>query len=397
MAKAASYCPACGPAQMSHLSLWLSNTSDVLALRFQGVRDAKPLRLFSAVGEGALWAISRAFYYLASLLGIATLRDDIEKARSRRSRLLWEEARRRCIPMRQLFLFGAPTDLFEVRMNGRRHFIQSIPFPPAPHENTLAVDDKVAFKRLMREAGLPVPKSRSVRGFRKAKEALAEYEVVCVKPQSGSNSRHTYPHVKTQEDLAAALRSATEICAFASVEEHLEGNLARATAIDGKLVGFLESYSPAVTGDGSATIAELVERLNAALPQGVDRVLITESHEHYVRRRGYGMNDVLPMGLSLPLTYRAGSAQGGGNREYGRAIHSSFIPIIEEAARLMKVPIVGFDLIIPDPLSPADSQKWGFIEANTLPWIDLHSAPLYGEPINLAPAVWDLWGKDATP
>jgi D-alanine-D-alanine ligase-like ATP-grasp enzyme len=59
----------------------------------------------------------------------------------------------------------------------------------------------------------------------------------------------------------------------------------------------------------------------------------------------------------------------------------------------MGTPIVGFDFIIPDPTQDPRDQKWGIIEANMNPFIDLHHFPLVGNPINVAAKVWDMWEK----
>jgi cyanophycin synthetase len=303
---------------------------------------------------------------------------------------MWLEARRRGIEMRQLLFWGSPTDTFRVRVDGRIHIFKSLPLPPL-HAETLRMDDKIWFKEALAREGLPVPKSSGASNLESAKRALAEFGTVCVKPRSGSNGRHTYPVVKTEEDLSAAFKSVKQICAFASVEEQLEGNLCRATCVGGKLLGFLESNYPTVAGDGVLTIRELVARANAEKPNGVADIVLDDSHTGYIRRRGYELDSVLPSGVSLPLTYRAGASSGGRNRERGRAVHPSFIPIIERAAALTGLSIVGFDLIIPDSEAPAESQRWGFIEANSLPWIDLHAAPFSGEPNDLSAAVWDLW------
>lgn len=394
MATTQTGCIACGFAQADHGTLWLTNSSDVLALKLGFVRNTSWLRFLAAFGEYLVSALGHAAFFFGKTFGFLTFGEDLEKAHSDRSRLIWREAKVRGIPMRQLFLFGQPSDMFEIFVNGRRHFFQSIPIPPALEKTeSLDMDDKVAFKHVLHPLGLPVPKSYSVRTYQRAKQVLSELGTVCVKPQSGSNGRHTYPFVKTDTDLESALKSATEICMLASIEEHMEGNLCRATCVDGVLVGFLESFYPTVIGDGVSTIGELVKKANAEKPEGVTDITLTSSHEAYVRRRGYALSDVLPEGVSLPLTYRAGASSGGRNREHGRAIHPSFIPLIEKAARNVHLAVVGFDLIIPDPQKPASEQHWGFIEANSLPWIDLHQGALYGTPVNLAPAVWDLWKK----
>jgi len=384
-----TFCAACGPAQSSHFALWLTNSTDTLTLSlpwgpFTGT--------FAQMGNSVTSLLGHIAFYIGRMLGVITLSDDFEKTCSNRSKLLWEEANRRGIPMHQIMFLGKPSDAFVVHVRGRMRFFKSIPLL-ATDDASLRMDDKIWFKRRMQSAGFPVPLSRSVRTFSEARDAMNSFGLVCVKPRTGSNGRHTYPYVKTEADLREALASVKQVCAFASVEEQLEGNLARATCVNGTLIGFLESGYPTVTGDGVSTITELVKAKNAARREKIGEIVLTDSHIGYLRRRGYEVDAVLPAGTELPLTYRAGYGQGGWNREHGRAIHPSFIPVIEAAAKHTGLSVVGFDIIIPDVGAPQDTQRWGFIEANSLPWIDLHAAPLYGEPIDLAPYVWDMWQK----
>jgi len=72
-------------------------------------------------------------------------------------------------------------------------------------------------------------------------------------------------------------------------------------------------------------------------------------------------------------------------------LHPSFIPILKQAAKIVDLSVVGFDCIIPDPTKDANSQRWGIIECNTLPFIDLHYYALEGKPKNIAGMIWDMW------
>lgn len=386
--RTSSYCVECGPVQTSHLILWLDGVSDALTFRLSLHR--MPLYSFlMKVADGIVTLLGQLSFFGGRALGLVTLSDDIQTSVSDRSRFLWEEALRRSLPMQQMLFLKRPTDTFRVRHNGKSYMFTSIPL--SVEASSLRMDDKVLFKKAMEEAGLPVPKSRGVSRLSDAQRALAELSLVCVKPRTGSNGRHTYPYVRTEEELKKAFGNVQQICPFVSVEEHLEGNLCRATCVDGKLIGFLESSHPHVVGDGVSTINELVAQANAQKIANVDDLVLNGSLIGYINRRGYEPTSVLPEGVRLQLSYRGGSSVGQSNREHGRNIHPSFIGPIEEAARVTKLPVVGFDLIIPDPMLPASEQRWGFIEANSLPWIDLHNSPYYGEPIDLAPAVWDLW------
>jgi D-alanine-D-alanine ligase-like ATP-grasp enzyme len=72
-------------------------------------------------------------------------------------------------------------------------------------------------------------------------------------------------------------------------------------------------------------------------------------------------------------------------------LHPSFIPFLEKASKVTGLSIAGFDCIIPDPTKDESSQRWGIIECNTLPFIDMHYYALEGKPRNIAGMIWDLW------
>jgi hypothetical protein len=368
--------------------LWIDNLTDALA--FHAVTPSFPFYTVLTNADVALFGcIGRVLAWIGTPLGFVSFVSDTEKALSDRSRLLWEEARRRKIEMELVCVFGTPTDIFRIRHRGKTSYFKSLPLPVLAR--ALRMDDKVLFKKKMKEAGLPVPESRSVWKFSQVRGALRTLGTVCIKPRTGSNGRHTYPFVRTEEEARDAFTQVRAISPFASVEEHLEGNLCRATCVGGVLLGFLESSHPQLVGNGVLTVAELVEELNAHRPSGTDEIVVDASIRGYIRRRGYDLDSVVPQGISFQISYRGGRSAASTNREYGRNIHPSFIRPIEEAAVLTELPVVGFDLIIPDPLKPADTQRWGFIEANSLPWIDLHANPYYGERHDLSAAVWDMW------
>ena len=99
----------------------------------------------------------------------------------------------------------------------------------------------------------------------------------------------------------------------------------------------------------------------------------------------------MPKGLRLYLTHRIGRFYGGETEEMIDKLHPSFIPILKRAANVLNITVAGFDCVIPDPTQDAVSQRWGIIECNTLPFIDLHYFALKGKPRNIAGMIWDLW------
>lgn len=335
-----------------------------------------------------------SFFELAVFIGIARLSDDIELARTFRSRVVWEEAKRRDIAMRQVIMFGNPMDLYRTRINGRLVYFDSLPIPPELLVMQNNWDDKVLLKQELSKKNIPVPayvsfNSLSVTDLNSIFEKFPK--PIIAKPRVGSRGRHTVTHIHTLEQFKSAVEVVKQICPVISVEEHLMGDVCRATFVSGKLMGFYRGMSPVVVGDGKKTIRELIDQKDATRPDRVEKVLVNQEMEDYVARVGFKMDDVLPEGTRLSLSYRTGRLFGGATREMFDELHPSFVPILTEAAKLVGWPVIGFDCIVPDPTKDASSQRWGIIECNTLPFIDLHYYALEGKPKNIAGAIWDMW------
>ncbi len=96
---------------------------------------------------------------------------------------------------------------------------------------------------------------------------------------------------------------------------------------------------------------------------------------------------------SLESRGATGRLYGGYTREMLPEVHPKMHDIFAQAGKAIQASIVGFDLIIERPTEDPDTQKWGIIEANSLPFIDLHYFALEGTPIDIAKPIWDLWEK----
>ncbi len=81
----------------------------------------------------------------------------------------------------------------------------------------------------------------------------------------------------------------------------------------------------------------------------------------------------------------------GYTAEMSPITHPKLIATLERAAKIVNDPVIGFDVISTDVTADPDNTRWGIIEANSLPFINLHYEPLEGPSIDIAPYVWDLW------
>ena len=386
-------CAACGDSPVVHSVAFATSTLEAYLIdRLNQFRPHRKVRR-------SLRALKREELFesllirFARLLRIAKSSHDPERAYTYRSQVIWEEALRRGIPMEQQMMFGAATELYRAQMGGRWHYFVSLPIPAEKqHHMFTGIDDKQRLKQFLQAHDVPVARAICVTNLAEAHTAFEKLQKpLVVKPRIGSRARHTTTNIHELKDLEAAYRLAHQLCGYVLIEEHLEGPVSRATVVDGHLRGFLQMFPARVTGDGVHTIQELLRENNATKPAEVKSIELDAEHLAYLKRSGLNQLTILEKGAIIDLSRRTGRFEGGATREIPTVIHPKLKTLIEKTARALGAPVIGFDLIIQDPESDPDAQRWGVLEANSLPYIDLHYLPLEGNPSNVASAVWDLW------
>ena len=388
-------CMHCGNSPVNHFGQCLSQSFGVWSSGTAGSEEGLRRKLTEWM-DALFFRIEPVIYACVAALPVTHFAHDPGRANTYRSQVVWEEAQRRGISMEQLTVFGKGTEIYRARKTGGWRYFQSLPVSSSlSRESCDWMDDKYLLKRALAKAGIPSPRAVSVTTEH---DALKEFErlgtAVAVKPRVGSRGRHVTVNVRTREDLAVAFRVAQKLCRYVVIEEHIEGSVCRGTVVGGKLEGFFQAYPPRVTGDGHSTIAELVAWENARKPERVQDIVLTDEHRAFLARSGYTPDTILTEGLTIPLTHRTGRLFGGHTRELLGHEHPHLRAYLERAAVLLRAPIVGFDLIIADPEKDPDTQRWGIIEANSVPYIDLHYLPLTGTPARVAISVWDHVDKN---
>ena len=385
-----SSCSYCGDAPVSHALFYLDSLlSASLVLHIGWVARHAPnfLKIF------ADWLPIFTFKTFV-FFRLAHFSADLEKVKTFRSRVVWEEARRRGIRMEQLILFGKPMEYYRAFLSDQEIFFQSLPIPPRYLEFKDDWDNKFVLKEKFSRHSLPVPSYRLLPVFQreKLKKIFSSMpKPLIIKPKLGSRGRHTITNINTLEEFLSAVKISQSISPHLITEEHLSGYVCRATLVGDQLVGFFRAEAPKIVGDGIKIVRELIKMRDKKRPRRVEPVLLGNELNNHISRFGFSLDNILPAGFSLSLYHRAGRFFGGLTKEMLSDLHPSFIPIFKKAMRTTGLMVAGFDSIIPDPTQPADSQHWGIIECNTLPFIDLHYYALEGKPQNIAGMIWDLW------
>lgn len=388
-------CALCGNSPVPHHSTFIFQSLSILFSRADYVlRDVRVYKRFIQLCESFGEMLGRALLVIGVMLNLVRYGTDPTRARSYRSRVVWEEAVKRGIRMEQIVVGSFHTDIYRVHIDGRWHVFVSLPVPPHRSSVRVWADDKYVLKNHLRDAGVPVPQSLVAFRLTRAKLLFTELQKpLVVKPRFGSRGRHTTTGVTDLVAFEEAFVSARKLCAHVSIEEELSGNVCRGTVIGGVLRGFFEAHAPCVIGDGTRSITQLVEEKNRVRSERVSEIVVNDEVHHFLLRSRKTIDSVPEQGERVVLSHRTGRLFGGETRELLKTVHPKMVEYLERAARAIDIPIVGFDLIIENAEKDPDTERWGIIEANTLPFIDLHYLPLHGEPSRTAEAVWDLWKK----
>ncbi|MEX2028915.1 MAG: hypothetical protein WD963_00320 [Candidatus Paceibacterota bacterium] len=386
-------CSYCGEAPVNHQLLFLENL-------ISNTLDTHAVKLIKHVPnflKDFVDLIPKFLFETLAFLKIVKFSSDINKAHTFRSRIIWEEAERRSIVMEQVMFLDKPLDHYRAKLKIKNKiknfYFESIPIRPEFLEMDKNWDDKVVLKQEFLKRSIPAPIcfELSFWSFENLEKIFSKFTTpIIIKPRIGSRARHTVTNINTIEHFKNGINLARQISPYLIIEEHLDGYICRATVVNGVVVGFYRGSIPHIIGDGEKTVKQLIEEKNK---KQIDRyhVRITNELYDHISRLGFTLDDILPQSVSISLSHRAGQLFGGATREMINELHSSFLPIFERAAQITGLSVMGFDAIIPDPTKSADSQRWGIIECNTLPFIDVHYYALEGKPKNIAGMIWDLW------
>lgn len=383
-------CSSCGTSQVNHRLMFSLRLMDEFIGKVGYIY--KPI---FALGNNSRIVdfVEKFIFNLLHFLHIVKYDSDIEKTLNGRSKLIWQEAQKRGIEMKQLMIFGKPMDHFRARVNNKIIFFNSIPIPTwMSHDGYSWVDDKLVFAEKFQKAGIPSPKTRKIIFWKDAVSAFNDFQKpIIIKPQAGSLGRHTTTNINTIEEMRKAFDLARQITVSMVAQEHLFGSVYRATVVNNVLRGFFRADPPFVTGDGIKAIKELIADKNKVRSEKVSDILINNELINFLSRQNLTTESVIALGLKVNLLSKTGRYYGGYTKEMLSEVHPKFHLIFKKASALVSIPVAGFDLIIEDPTKDPDTVRWGIIECNSLPFIDLHAFPLEGEPVNIAKYIWDLW------
>lgn len=267
--------------------------------------------------------------------------------------------------------------------------------------------DKEGTKRLLAEAGVPVPRGTTIYYLDELEQAIEDVGgfPVVIKPLDGNHGRGITIDINSMAEAEEAYDAAQDASKSHAVivERFYKGRDHRVLLVGGKVVAVAERVPAHVVGNGRSTIAELVDETNRDPRRGTghDNVLtqieLDRAAFQMLERQGYDLDTVLPMGQVCYLKATANLSTGGIAIDRTDDIHPENRWIAERAAKIIGLDIAGLDVVTPDISRPMREVDGVIVEVNAAPGLRMHFSPSEGTPRNVGEAIIDMLFPPGTP
>ncbi len=315
---------------------------------------------------------------------------------SNRTMVLLHESKNRGLDVSVLTFFGLTSSIFSITFSNRKIYFKILPC----NKRLFNFDDKYEFKKVLSKNGIPNPSGQSFVNYDQAVDYVIEkinFPVV-VKPLSGSLSKHTTVGVASREELRRAVAISQILKKDFVVERFISGDIYRITVVGGKFVASCMREAPNIIGDGKHDIAELIELKNADAKRGdidqnsftLHKIALTKSTLAFLDEQGISLNTVPLSNRKIYLNKKITLATGADIHDVTHITHVDNVEMFERIAHLCGADLIGIDFICPDISQSWKHQVCGVIEANSLPYIDMHHVPSTGVSRNVSGAILDL-------
>ncbi len=249
--------------------------------------------------------------------------------------------------------------------------------------------------RLLQHADLPVP-AYTTFSLATLAEATSLHDRVgrpcVVKPAKNTGGgKGVSTGITNRRQIVFAAVAAAAYDRELLMEEQVPGANYRLLYLDGRFIDAVRRDFPAVTGDGRATIAELVkqangERLRARYSIAQTLLTIDSEMRRTLAQQDLNLSSVPDKGQRVIVKTVVNDNAGADNVSAAHLLCPDIISSGQRAAETIGVRLAGVDIITPDPSQPLSETGGRIIEVNTTPGFYIHYAK-QDEPFSVAEEV----------
>jgi cyanophycin synthetase len=296
---------------------------------------------------------------------------------------LVEAARSRGIPARRL----NTNSLVQLGQGSRQRRIQA-----AETDRTGAIAEEIAqdkelTRMLLAAVGVPVPEGRPVADAEDAWAAAAEIAApVVVKPRDGNQGRGVATNLTTKDQVTAAYQAAAEESQGKQVlvERFAAGHDYRLLVVAGRVVAAARREPAQVLGDGTHTVRELIDIVNADPRRGdhhatvLSKIKLDSVSLAVLADQGLVPDSVPAAGATVLIRRNGNLSTGGTAIDVTERVHPQVAARAVEAAAVIGLDVAGVDVVAADISRPLDEQGGVVVEVNAAPGLRMHVQPSVG-------------------
>src|SRR5215207_6976745 len=266
--------------------------------------------------------------------------------------------------------------------------------------------DKELTNRLLRDVGIPSPLGELLRS---PDDAIAVarrmgYPVV-LKPLDGNHGRGVMINLTTDEEVVQAFPIARNESRDGRVilERFLTGKDYRILVVNNLVVAVAERVPAHVIGDGSHTVAELIEITNQDPRRGVGhekiltRIPVNGQTLETLNRQGLNLESIPGSCQHVHLQLTGDMSTGGTSIDRTDDIHPDNAEIARQAAMVVGLDVAGIDFVTPDITRSVREVGGGIVEVNAAPGFRMHTHPTEGLPRQVGRTVIDMLFEPGEP
>jgi len=254
--------------------------------------------------------------------------------------------------------------------------------------------DKELTRALLQQVGVPVPEGRPVEDEDDAWAAAMEIGgPVVVKPRFGNHGRGVTTNLQTREQVVEAFTLASELTSSTVVERFAPGSDFRLLVVGGRLVAAARRDPAQVVGDGTRTVAELVELVNRDPRRSSGHATVLSTIDlcpiavMTLSEQGLNLHSVPPAGATVVVRRNANLSTGGTATDVTDAVHPEVAARVVDAALAIGLDVAGVDVIATDISRPLEEQGGVIVEVNAGPGLRMHLEPSAGKPRPVGDAI----------
>jgi cyanophycin synthetase len=273
-----------------------------------------------------------------------------------------------------------------------------------PHIAVELASDKEETNKILAGLGLPVPQQELVQSEKEAVRAAQRIGFPLVtKPYNGNHGRGISIRLTTEEEVAHGFHVAREHSRSVVVESFVEGDDHRLLVVNGELVAATRRTPGHVTGDGTHTVAELIDIVNQDPRRGVGhekvltRLELDAQAQKMLARAGLTAESVPEKGHTVYLRSTANLSTGGTATDVTDVIHPDNREMAERAVRAIGLDVGGVDFLSKNITESYRAIGGGICEVNAAPGFRMHVAPSEGTARDVAVPVLDMLFPPGTP